>query len=39
MWRRKIAVPDSLRLRNLDEIDIVRAALRKDYAVLVDELR
>lgn len=39
MWRRKIPVPDGVRLKNLQETDLVRAALRKDYPVLVDEMR
>jgi hypothetical protein len=39
MWRRKIPVPDSIRLPHLREIDFVKAALNKDYTVLVDEMR
>ena len=39
MWRRKVPVPDSLRLPNLQEIDLVRATLQKEYTVLVDEMR
>jgi hypothetical protein len=39
MWRRKFPVPESIRLANLRELDIVKAALRKDYTVWVDEMR
>ena len=39
MWRRKVTVPDSIRLTHLREIDLVKATLRKDYPVLVDEMR
>ena len=39
MWRRKFPVPESIRLANHREIDIVKAALRKDYTVWVDEMR
>lgn len=39
MWRRKVSVPNSVRLAHLREIDLAKAALRKDYAVLVDEMR
>ena len=39
MWRRKVVLPDSVRLKNLYEIDLVKAALRKDYPVVVDDLR
>ena len=39
MWRRKVPVPESIRLTNLDEIDLAKAASRKDYTVLVDEWR
>jgi hypothetical protein len=39
MWRRKFPVPESIRLANLREIDIVKMSLRKDYTVWVDEMR
>ncbi|KAI0291737.1 hypothetical protein BC826DRAFT_1021887 [Russula brevipes] len=39
MWRRKVPVPNSVRLAHFREIDIARAALRKEYTVLVDEMR
>jgi hypothetical protein len=39
MWRRKVAVPNSVRLAHLREIDLAKAALRRDYPVLVDEMR
>ncbi|KAH9048966.1 hypothetical protein EDB84DRAFT_1454684 [Lactarius hengduanensis] len=39
MWRRKVAVPNSVRLSHLREIELAKAALRKDYPVLVDEIR
>jgi hypothetical protein len=39
MWRRKVPVPDSVGLPRRKEIDIALAALRKDYTVLVDEMR
>jgi hypothetical protein len=39
MWRRKVAVPNSVRLSHVREIDLAKAALRKDYPVLVDEIR
>jgi hypothetical protein len=39
IWRRKVAVPNSVRLSHLREIDLAKAALRKDYLVLVDEIR
>ena len=39
MWRRKVAVPNSVRLAHLREIDLAKAALRRDYPVLVDEIR
>ena len=39
MWRRKVPVPNSVRLAHFREIDLARAALRKDYTVLVDEIR
>ena len=39
MWRRKVTVPDSIRLTHLREIDLVKVTLRKDYPVLVDEMR
>ena len=39
MWRRKVAVPNSVRLAHLREIEIAKAALRRDYTVLVDEIR
>lgn len=39
MWRRKVPVPNSVRLSHLREIELAKAALRKDYPVLVDEIR
>ncbi|KAI0306917.1 hypothetical protein B0F90DRAFT_1665278 [Multifurca ochricompacta] len=39
MWRRKVAVPNSVRLAHFREIELAKAALRKDYPVLVDEIR
>jgi hypothetical protein len=39
MWRRKVAVPNSVRLAHLREIDLAKAALRRDYPVFVDEIR
>ncbi|KAH9981854.1 hypothetical protein BJV74DRAFT_895908 [Russula compacta] len=39
MWRRKVSVPNSVRLAHLREIDLAKAALRKDYPVVVDEMR
>jgi hypothetical protein len=39
MWRRKVAVPNSVRLAHLREIDLAKAALRRDYPVLVDEMQ
>ena len=39
MWRRKVAVPNSVRLAHLREIDIAKTALKRDYPVLVDEMR
>ncbi|KAH9166763.1 hypothetical protein EDB89DRAFT_2246023 [Lactarius sanguifluus] len=39
MWRRKVAVPNSVRLSHLREIELAKAALQKDYPVLVDEIR
>jgi hypothetical protein len=39
MWRRKVTVPDSIRLTHLREIDLVKMTLKKDYPVLVDEMR
>ncbi|KAF8506022.1 hypothetical protein F5888DRAFT_1604606 [Russula emetica] len=39
MWRRKVAVPNSVRLAHLREIDLAKAALSRDYPVLVDEIR
>lgn len=39
MWRRKVAVPNSVRLSHLREIELAKAALRRDYLVLVDEIR
>ncbi|KAI0068890.1 hypothetical protein BV25DRAFT_1866800 [Artomyces pyxidatus] len=38
MWRRKVTVPNSVRLAHLREIQLAKAALRKDYPVVVDEL-
>ncbi|KAH9164840.1 hypothetical protein EDB89DRAFT_385630 [Lactarius sanguifluus] len=38
MWRRKVAVPNSVRLSHLREIELAKAALQKDYPVLVDEI-
>ncbi|KAA1466285.1 hypothetical protein DENSPDRAFT_831093 [Dentipellis sp. KUC8613] len=38
MWRRKITVPNSVRLAHVREIELAKAALRKDYPVFVDEL-
>jgi hypothetical protein len=38
MWRRKINVPNSVRLAHLQEIEIAKAALKKDYPVVVDEI-
>ncbi|KAL0949908.1 hypothetical protein HGRIS_009936 [Hohenbuehelia grisea] len=40
MWRRKISVPNNLRLQLQPEINLAKAGLRKekDYAVHVDEL-
>ncbi|KAI0053049.1 hypothetical protein FA95DRAFT_1579727 [Auriscalpium vulgare] len=38
MWRRKIPVPNSVRLAHLHEIQLAKAALRKEYPVWVDEL-
>jgi len=37
IWRRKIAVPDSMRLPHLRDINLTKVALRKDYPVLGDE--
>jgi hypothetical protein len=39
MWRRKVPVPNSVRLTHLVEIGLAKAALRKDYPVLIDEIR
>jgi len=39
MWRRKFPVPESIRMTHLGEIDIAKAASRKGYTVLVDEMR
>ncbi|KAH9018979.1 hypothetical protein EDB83DRAFT_2528271 [Lactarius deliciosus] len=43
VWRRKVAVPNSVRLSHLREIELAKAALQKDYPddnpVLVDEIR
>jgi hypothetical protein len=39
MWRRKVAVPNSVRLAHLPEIELAKAALRRDYPVWVDEIR
>jgi len=39
MWRRKIVVPNSVRLAHLREIELAKAALRKDYPVFIDEMR
>ncbi|KAI9467275.1 hypothetical protein BJY52DRAFT_59621 [Lactarius psammicola] len=39
MWRRKVAVPNSVRLSHLREIELAKAALRREYDVFVDEYR
>ncbi|KAH9159270.1 hypothetical protein EDB89DRAFT_2084160 [Lactarius sanguifluus] len=39
MWRRKVAVPNSVRLSHLREIELANATLQKDYPVLVDEIQ
>jgi hypothetical protein len=39
MWRRKVAVPNSVRLSHLREIELAKAALKRDYPVWVDEIR
>ena len=39
MWRRRVTVPDSVRLSHLREIELAKAALRKEYPVFVDENR
>jgi len=39
MWRRKVAVPNSVRLSHLREIELAKAALRRNYLVLIDEYR
>ncbi|KAH9166161.1 hypothetical protein EDB89DRAFT_2130909 [Lactarius sanguifluus] len=39
MWRCKVAVPNSVRLSHLREIELANATLRKDYPVLVDKIR
>ncbi|KAH9008245.1 hypothetical protein EDB83DRAFT_2323221 [Lactarius deliciosus] len=43
VWRRKVAVSNSVRLSHLCEIELAKAALQKDYPddnpVLVDEIR
>ncbi|KAH9172336.1 hypothetical protein EDB89DRAFT_2069824 [Lactarius sanguifluus] len=39
MWRCKVAVPNSVRLSHLREIELANATLRKDYPILVDEIR
>lgn len=39
MWRRKVVVPSSVRLAHPREIELAKAALRREYPVLVDELR
>jgi len=38
IWRRKIMVPNNLRLAYQSQITQALAALRKDYIVHVDEL-
>jgi hypothetical protein len=39
MWRRKVPVLNNVRLFHLREIEFAKAALRKDYRVLIDERR
>ena len=39
MWRRKVAVPSSVRMAHVREIELAKAALKKDYPVWVDEMR
>ncbi|KAF8270993.1 hypothetical protein EI94DRAFT_1721669 [Lactarius quietus] len=39
MWRRKVPVPSSVRLSHVREIELAKAALQRDYPVLVDEFR
>ncbi|KDQ64673.1 hypothetical protein JAAARDRAFT_118061 [Jaapia argillacea MUCL 33604] len=39
IWRRKLTVPNNLRLQYPQEIQLAKAALRKDYPVHVDEWR
>jgi hypothetical protein len=39
IWRRKIAVPDSIRMPHLRDINLTKVALRKDYPVLGDEMQ
>ncbi|KAI0248687.1 hypothetical protein BJV78DRAFT_1130981 [Lactifluus subvellereus] len=39
MWRRKVIVPNSVRLSHIREIELAKAALRRDYPVVVDEIR
>jgi len=37
VWRRKIAVPNNVRLTFQDEIYVAKQGLKKDYVVHVDE--
>ncbi|TFK55870.1 hypothetical protein OE88DRAFT_1652378 [Heliocybe sulcata] len=38
IWRRKLNVPNNLRLRYIHEIQLAKSALRNDYEIHVDEL-
>ena len=38
MWRRKFPVPENIRVTNLHEINLAKAASGKGHIVLVDEL-